>query len=210
MRKEPPPLLGCRPNPLPTLAYTHYTPEERNHHSPAVSEFVFLLPTQNTTTRGEEEETGIPSPVGRTKWAGGKLYRRITPLLFHILVRTDYRRARSSYQSGFWFQKPGSNSPVLFWVFFFFFPSSIGHPVPTKGVEDDVTSLIYLMNWIARLHFVHLSANGLCTFFFCFLFCNQDGHVQCTKEICPSTDDCYVVLQQNKSAAKCCQVCKGT
>ena len=121
MRKEPPPLLGCRPNPLPTLAYTHYTPEERNHHSPAVSEFVFLLPTQNTTRRGEEEETGIPSPVGRTKWAGGKLCRRITPLLFHILVRTDYRRARSSYQSGFWFQKPGSNSPVLFWVFFFFF-----------------------------------------------------------------------------------------
>ena len=175
-----------------------------------MSEFVFLLPTQNTTTRrGEEEETGIPSPVGRTKWAGGKLYRRITPLLFHILVRTDYRRARSSYQSGFWFQKPGSNSPVLFWVFFFF-PSSIGHPVPTKGVEDDVTSLIYLMNWIARLHFVHLSANGLCTFFFVFFFCNQDGHVQCTKEICPSTDDCYVVLQQNKSAAKCCQVCKGT
>ena len=135
---------------------------------------MFLLPTQNTTTRGEEEETGIPSPVGRTKWAGGKLYRRITPLLFHILVRTDYRRARSSYQSGFWFQKPGSNSPVLFWVFFFF-PSSIGHPVPTKGVEDDVTSLIYLMNWIARLHFVHLSANGLCTFFFVFFFVIRTG-----------------------------------
>ncbi|KAK4001954.1 hypothetical protein OUZ56_003817 [Daphnia magna] len=36
-----------------------------------------------------------------------------------------------------------------------------------------------------------------------------DGHVQCKKEICPSTGNCYVVLQQNKSAAKCCQVCKG-
>ncbi|KAI9561548.1 hypothetical protein GHT06_012507 [Daphnia sinensis] len=37
----------------------------------------------------------------------------------------------------------------------------------------------------------------------------KDGHVQCKKEICPSTGNCYVVLQQNKSAAKCCQVCKG-
>ena len=48
-----------------------------------------------------------------------------------------------------------------------------------------------------------------------FYFNNlQDGHVQCKKEICPSTGgsgNCYVVLQQNKSAAasKCCQQCKG-
>lgn len=46
-------------------------------------------------------------------------------------------------------------------------------------------------------------------FSFCFLFQFKDGHVQCKKEICPSTGNCYVVLQQNKSAAKCCQVCKG-
>lgn len=41
----------------------------------------------------------------------------------------------------------------------------------------------------------------------CFTCMCKDGHVQCRKETCPSTDNCYMILREKTN--KCCHVCKG-
>lgn len=88
-------------------------------------------------------------------------------------------------------------------------------PPPPPPICDELDLLFFILQCVLVCAQENSAANGkkkndsnvLLSFIYSIV--KQDGHVQCKKEICPSTGNCYV-LQQNKSAAaKCCQVCKG-
>ena len=105
----------------------------------------------------------------------------------------EIRRARSSYQSSFFSSKTRLNSPVLFWVFFFFsfgrFYSrrrrrlAIWCRQKEEVASDDVTLIVIYLIWTGSLGSISSTWVQIVCLLFLSFFLNQEGHVQWKKEI---------------------------
>jgi hypothetical protein len=87
-------------------------------------------------------------------------------------------------------------------------------PGPQRCAADEFTTL-YLVAGAPEAALPGGSLNNLFEMLHGRLICfilfrmTQDGHVQCRKETCPSTQGCYMLVNDKTNKTKCCNVCKG-